>query len=167
MAATPVEENIDRCITAGPFHIPIWWISEKFEILTTARQNQQNGCAPSEDSDQPGHLPSLIRVFAVHMKKPWALNYPLSTQRRLWSDWADAQADRSHRWAHTHLVGFFMSRLIYVMIYSMPWQIISICTSDNMLALADRWNWPWTDPQLELELILCSLTLNFSKSIWL
>ena len=22
-------------------------------------------CAPSEDSDQPGHLPSLIRVFAV------------------------------------------------------------------------------------------------------
>ena len=23
-------------------------------------------CAPSEDSDQPGHLPSLIRVFAVH-----------------------------------------------------------------------------------------------------
>ena len=23
-------------------------------------------CAPSEDSDQPGHSPSLIRVFAVH-----------------------------------------------------------------------------------------------------
>ena len=23
-------------------------------------------CAPSEDSDQPGHLPSLIKVFAVH-----------------------------------------------------------------------------------------------------
>ena len=26
-------------------------------------------CTPSEDSDQPGHLPSLIRVFAVRMKK--------------------------------------------------------------------------------------------------
>ena len=26
-------------------------------------------CAPSEDSDQPGHSPSLIRVFAVRMKK--------------------------------------------------------------------------------------------------
>ena len=25
-------------------------------------------CAPSEDSDQPGHPPSLNRVFAVHMK---------------------------------------------------------------------------------------------------
>ena len=23
-------------------------------------------CVPSEDSDQPGHPPSLIRVFAVH-----------------------------------------------------------------------------------------------------
>ena len=23
-------------------------------------------CAPSEDSDQPWHLPSLISVFAVH-----------------------------------------------------------------------------------------------------
>ena len=39
-------------------------------------------CSPSEDSDQPGHPPSLIRVFAVRMKKPWALSYPLSAQRR-------------------------------------------------------------------------------------
>ena len=57
-------------------------------------------CAPSEDSDQPGHPPSLIRVFAVHMKKAWILSYPLSTQQKLWSDWVDAQADLSHHWAH-------------------------------------------------------------------
>ena len=57
-------------------------------------------CAPSKDSDQPGHLPSLIRVFTVRMKKAWVLSYPLSAQRRLWSDWADAQADLSLRWAH-------------------------------------------------------------------
>ena len=31
----------------------------------TKWQNHQNDCAPSEDSDQPGHPPSLIRVFAV------------------------------------------------------------------------------------------------------
>ena len=30
-------------------------------------QNQQSECAPSEDSDQPGHPPSLIRVFAVRL----------------------------------------------------------------------------------------------------
>ena len=60
-------------------------------------QNQQSECAFIEDSDQPGHPPSLIRVFAVHMKKPWALSYPLIAQRRLWSAWADL----SLRWAHT------------------------------------------------------------------
>ena len=76
-------------------------------------QNQRNDCAPSEDSDQPGHPPSLIRVFAVRMKKAWVLCYPLSAQRRLWSDWADAQADLSLRWAHTYFVSFLMSRLFY------------------------------------------------------
>ena len=54
---------------------------------------------------------SLIRVFAVRMKKAWVLCYPLSAQRRLWSDWADAQADLSLRWMHTHFVGFVMSWL--------------------------------------------------------
>ena len=49
-------------------------------------------CAPSEDSDQPGYPASLIRVFAVHMKNHWFLNYPLSAQRRFWLDWADAHA---------------------------------------------------------------------------
>ena len=74
-------------------------------------QNQQSDCAPSEDSDQPGHLPSLIRVFAVRMKKAWVLSYPLSTQQRLWSNWADAWADLSLRWVHSHFVGFVMSWL--------------------------------------------------------
>ena len=64
-------------------------------------QNQQCGCAPSKDSDQPGHPPSLIRVFAVHMKKAWVLSYTLNAQRRLWSDWA-------------HFVGFVMSWLISI-----------------------------------------------------
>ena len=34
-------------------------------IWAASWQNQQCGCAPSKDSDQPGHPPSLIRVFAV------------------------------------------------------------------------------------------------------
>ena len=63
-------------------------------------------CAPSEDSDQPGNAPSLIRVFAVRMKKAWALSYPVSAQRRLWPDWADAQADLSLRWAHMSFCWF-------------------------------------------------------------
>ena len=35
--------------------------------------------APSEDSDQPGHLPGLIRVFAVRMKKVWVLRWVQSS----------------------------------------------------------------------------------------
>ena len=46
----------------------------------TVRQNKQNDYASSEDSDKPGHPSSLIRVFAVHMKKVWVLSYPLSAQ---------------------------------------------------------------------------------------
>ena len=65
----------------------------------------------SEYSDQPGHPPSLIRVFAVRMKKAWVLCYPLSAQRRLWSDWVCAQADLSLRWAYSYFVGFVMSSL--------------------------------------------------------
>ena len=61
-------------------------------------------------TDQPGH--PLIRVLAVHMKKAWVLSYPLSAQQGLWSDWVDAQADLSLSWAHSHFVGFIMSRLI-------------------------------------------------------
>ena len=81
-------------------------------IWAVTWQNQQSDCGPSEDSDQPGHLPSLIRVFAVHMKKPWVLSYPLSAQQRLQSDLADAQADLNLRWAHTRFVGFVMLWLI-------------------------------------------------------
>ena len=51
---------------------------------------------------------------SVRVKKAWVLSYPLSAQRKLWSDWADAKADLSLRWAHTHFVGFVMSRLIYL-----------------------------------------------------
>ena len=57
-------------------------------------------CAPSEDSDQPGHLPSLIRIFAVRLKKVWVLSYPKSAQPKLFSDWADTQADLSLSWVH-------------------------------------------------------------------
>ena len=63
-------------------------------------------------TDQPGHPPSLIRVFAVRMKIAWVLCYPLSASED-WSDWVDAQADLSLRWAHSHCVGFLLRWLSY------------------------------------------------------
>ena len=56
------------------------------EAWAASWQTNKMACAPSEDSDQPGHPPSLIRVFAVRLKKARILSYPLSAQRRLWSD---------------------------------------------------------------------------------
>ena len=54
-------------------------------------------------------------VFAVR-----SMGHKVSScrQQRLWSDWADAQADPSLRWAHSHIVGFVMSRLIYIYIFT-------------------------------------------------
>ena len=87
---------------------------KEWDIWAATWQNLQNDCAPYEDSDQPGHPPCLIRVFAVCMKKAWVLGYPLNVHSEDWSDWADAQADLSLRWAHSHFVCFVMSRLIWV-----------------------------------------------------
>ena len=71
------------------------WKNKHEEMIWAASwQNQQNGmCAQrrmrsawaSAQSDrslhcQPGHLPSLIGVFAVRMKKPWVL-IPSKTSR--------------------------------------------------------------------------------------
>ena len=88
-------------IKALPLH---QWPSQYHSLIiwATKWQNQQNGCAASEDSDQPGHPPSLTRVFAVRLKKASFLSCPLSVQRRLWSDWAE----------HTHFVGFVVLWLI-------------------------------------------------------
>ena len=77
------------CTWPVAFILP--WTSEKWNLflkwfcITGAAtwQNQQNHCAPSKDSDQPGHPPSQFRVFTVRKKKAWVLSYPLSAQRRL------------------------------------------------------------------------------------
>ena len=117
--------------TAALWALPFKSPKNKFVKLAATWQKQQTECVSSEDSDQPGHPPSLISVFAVRMKNPWVLSCPLNdqqrlavrmknpwvlscplnAQQRLWSDWADAQADLSLRWTHSHFVGFVMSRL--------------------------------------------------------
>ena len=82
-------------------------------IWAATWQNQQCVYSPSEDSNQPGHPPSLISLRCPH-EETLGPSYPLSAQRRLWSDWVDSQADLSLRWAHTHFVGFVVSWLIYM-----------------------------------------------------
>ena len=58
------------------------WIKKKWQPPGTCHKIEPEhdktnkiACAPSKDSDQLGHPPSLIWGFAVCMKKPWALSH--------------------------------------------------------------------------------------------
>ena len=57
-------------------------------------------CASNEDSIQPAHPRSLIRVFVVRMEKLCTLVYPKCAELRFWSDCPDIQADLNLYWVH-------------------------------------------------------------------
>ena len=78
-------------------------------LATEPRHDKTNKMSVRPAKTDP---PSLIKVFAVRMKKAWVLSYPLSAQWRHWSDWADTQADLSLRWVQSNFVSFVMSRFI-------------------------------------------------------
>ena len=81
-------------------------------------------CAPSKDLDQPGHPPSLIIDFAVHMKKPWVLSCPLNAQQRPWSDWADLTPSKDSDQRMPRLIWVFAGRTCYFVGFVMWWLII-------------------------------------------
>ena len=82
---TTVRKRAFHIVAKNMMDMVYEWDNVYCFIWAATWQNQQSECAPSEDSDPPWHPPSLIRVFAVRLKKAWVLSYPLSTQRRLWS----------------------------------------------------------------------------------
>ena len=101
----------------------------------------------------------LIRVFAVRMNQHWVLNYLLSAQGRLWSDWADAQADLRLRWAHrtfcwvchaqAHIVKKVKSFLLYYYFYY--YQVLSLLGKRGYGGVGDSWsNWVGHWSQLKL-----------------
>ena len=77
--------------------------------MTTEPQHDKTNkltCAPSVDYDQPGHPPSLIRAFAMRSMGSWQPKASPCRQRRLWSDWVDAQAELSLHWVHISFCWF-------------------------------------------------------------
>ena len=59
----------------------------------------------------------ICPVWSESLLSAWRKLKSLTTHRAHsedWSDWADAQADLSLRWAHSHFVGFVMRRLIFI-----------------------------------------------------
>ena len=91
-------------------------------------KKKKNECAPSEDPDQPGHPPSLIRVFAVRIKKAWTLA----------THWAHSEdSDQTGRmlslcWAHTNFVGFVMPWLICFYINEIIHNLLISCTQASV-----------------------------------
>ena len=53
-------------------------------------------CATSEDSDQPVHLYSLIRIFADRMCLLQSPSYPKTDKRESLPNWVDVQANLSY-----------------------------------------------------------------------
>ena len=91
-------------------------------------------CAPSEDSDQPGHLPSVIRVFAVCSMGSQGPKVPSSGQLELWLDWADAQADLSLSWVHRSFCW------ICCAVAHMSWRCIAVtCLHEFRIIWAGAW----------------------------
>ena len=60
----------------------------------------KTACAPSEDSDQPAHPRSLIRVIVWHTVRNQGSKTSSNGQPRLWPAYANAQDDLSLRLAH-------------------------------------------------------------------
>ena len=86
---------------SGPDQTAPWLGSTLFAFLAVPFGPIPHGSYLSHNMIKPTKC-ATNEGFSVRMKKPWALSDPLSAQWRLWPDRADAQADLSLRWAHTH-----------------------------------------------------------------
>ena len=77
-----IKENKDSFVNAIELNSVLLLEEKISEVSSLGTVNEpphgktnKMACAPSEDSGQPQHPASLIRVFAVRMKKVWILNY--------------------------------------------------------------------------------------------
>ena len=74
-------------------------------------------------------------LSTVRMKKPCILSYPLSTQRRLWSDWVGAQADLSLCWAQSFLLVLSCGRSFILFSLDMGKETLMIYIRTNIKKL--------------------------------
>ena len=138
------------------------WIEHLYHYQLTTRlyyiwaatwQNKQNGCASSEDSDQSGHPASLIRVFAIRMKKAWVLSYPLRHSE-------DSDQIRRMR----RLIWVFAGRTLILLVLSCRGSIMYFvvkCTNETKILLIRfaRYRYPTISIRLFLipNITLCNI----------
>ena len=140
-------------ILPGPQRPLEIWIFRIKVIWAASWQNQQNDCAPSEDSDQPGHPPSLIRC-PVWSESSLCAQWVAKDPSFLSVDSEDSdQTGRMHRliWVFAgrtdHLVGFVMRRLIYEKNGTKIFICWNNCSLYSLYTLHDiiKWN-SWSIP---------------------
>ena len=136
-----------------PFNVKYIW--------ATTWQNQQSDCVHNEDSDQPGHSPSLIRVFAVRMKKPWALSYPLSAQGKLirlggCPGWFESLLGASSFCWFCHVAGHMIK---------VPWNYWTILSVFRSILVSKHtpWKTQRNQPELGLQTTKWCIAINFRK----
>ena len=101
--------------------------------------------APDEDSNQPAHPRSLIRVFVFRIRKLFILGYSKSVRWRFLSDHANAQACLNLRWVRIS-EGMFSDIATHMNInlntcncyFQGPWHILMGGNSDRLIFLPFR-----------------------------
>ena len=76
----PFRLVVNNCFVYAHFSAFKWEIVNYFML---GFQSSIGYIHPPSDQNRPWHPPSLIRVFAVRLKKVWVFSYPLSEKRRL------------------------------------------------------------------------------------
>ena len=132
--------------------------------------NQQNSFKPRHDktnkmSVHPAKTHISLGIRPVRSESSLCAQWVAKScgQQRLWSDWVDAQAERSRRWAHTHFVLFVMSWLIsyYQGIFTEEAWIQAKWTTGVKHQLLQRM-------KLLTHIIVCNFTNTFSLMfVWL
>ena len=128
--SVPNDSVIINGLALGSIVIIIW---------ATTWQNQQNEYAPSEDSDQSGHPPSLIRVFAVR------------SMDSLGPRFLHAGSENSDQtWRMSRLIWVFAGRTVMLLVLScsgsiiiwlnaLVWSKIAVFTSTRSYDLNYAW----------------------------
>ena len=123
-------------------------------------------CASSEDSDRPGHSPSMIRVFAMRSMDSLGLTVSACGQRRLRSDWADAQADLSLRWAHRSIYWFCRTQAHLSRITAKPTICYMLPAKTQISLSLVSLRWCFKDSQW-VKAVLCPQWRLSDQTVWM
>ena len=77
------KKSLFGCAVSSPKQVRVRFFPNRTDLSLHRAINSKILMTHSMTKPTKWPVPSLTRIFAVHMKKPWVLSYPLSTQRRL------------------------------------------------------------------------------------